>query len=302
MNTLLMSVDFEDWHQIVHRRLGLADWHRPGPALQRQSRETLDMLDRMGVRATFFILGMTADAYPREVEEIAARGHEIASHGYAHYRVFDQSPDEFHADIAKSVEVIEGITGVRPVGYRAPAFSINRRTVWAYEVLADLGFLWDSSQNDSPRIPNRIQGIPDTPYAFTEPSGAEMWEFPLAIAQVRGRAVPVAGGSYWRVLPRRTVASALRGRAPGASGALYTHPYELGSRALRADLPPGASARLRLNGLARSLKANPGRRRVAKCLRYLARDFRLTTYGEAFDEYQRHGQRPRSLSREGSIV
>ena len=77
MNTLLMSVDFEDWHQIVHRRLGLADWHRPGPALRRQSRETLDMLDRLGVRATFFILGMTADAYPREVEEIAARGHEI---------------------------------------------------------------------------------------------------------------------------------------------------------------------------------------------------------------------------------
>ena len=297
-----MSVDFEDWHQIVHRRLGLPNWQLPGPALERQSRETLDLLDRLDVRATFFILGMTADAYPRLVEEIAECGHEVASHGYAHYRVFDQTPDEFHADIRKSVEVIEGITGQRPVGYRAPAFSINRRSVWAYGVLAELGFLWDSSQNDSPRIPNRIRGIPPTPYAFTEPGGAEMWEFPLAIGEVRGRALPVAGGSYWRVLPRRTVASALGTSAPGASGALYVHPYELGSRHLRAELPPGASVRLRLSGLARSLKANPGRRRVAKCLRYLARDFRLVTYGEAFDEHRRQGQRPRSLSREGVVV
>lgn len=297
-----MSVDFEDWHQIVHRRLGLADWHRPGPALERQSRETLDLLERIGVRATFFILGMTADAYPRLVEEIAARGHEIGSHGYAHHRVFDQTPDEFHEDIRRSVEVIEGITGQRPVGYRAPAFSINRRTVWAYGALADLGFLWDSSQNDSPRIPNRIRNIPSTPYAFTEPGGAEMWEFPLAIAEVRGRALPVAGGSYWRVLPRRTVASALGKRSPGASGALYVHPYELGSRHLHPELPPGASVRLRVGALARSLKANPGRRRVAKCLRYLARDFRLVPYGEAFDEHRRDGQRPRSLSREGVVV
>jgi peptidoglycan/xylan/chitin deacetylase (PgdA/CDA1 family) len=97
---LLLSFDFEDWHQLVHRRLGLADWDRRGPALERQTNAIVKLLDELGVRATFFLLGMTAERYPDLVRELGARGHDIASHGYEHTRVFEQTPDEFRRDLS----------------------------------------------------------------------------------------------------------------------------------------------------------------------------------------------------------
>src|SRR5881392_1222305 len=143
---LLLSIDLEDWHQLVHRRLGRADWDRPHPAFPPQVRAVLDLLDELGARATFFLLGMTVANYRGLVRELVERGHEPASHGYAHVRVHEQTRDEFRADVERSVEVIEAATKRRPIAYRAPAFSINRRTPWPYEVLADLGFRCDSSQ------------------------------------------------------------------------------------------------------------------------------------------------------------
>jgi polysaccharide deacetylase family protein (PEP-CTERM system associated) len=299
---LLLSFDFEDWHQLVHRRLGLADWDSRGPALERQTDAILSLLDELGVRATFFLLGMTAERYPDLVRELGARGHDLACHGYEHARVFEQSPDTFRRDLERSVELIESLTGRRPTGYRAPAFSINRETVWAYETLCDLGFQYDSSQYDSPRIPNRIRPVPPQPYRLTLPSGREIWELPLTVWRVRGRAIPIGGGAYWRGLPASLLRRGLR-QAAAPYAVLYFHPYELDPAPLRAALPEAPTARQRVAAVGRGLQRNPGRRRIPKRIRAIAREFPLVSYEETYGEIvERNGARPRSLSREGDLV
>src|SRR6266545_4101364 len=159
---LLLSIDFEDWHQLVHRRLGLPDWDRPYDALEHETAALLDLLD----------------------------------------------------------ELVEDVSGRRPVSYRAPAFSINRRTPWAYEVLVEAGFRYDSSQYDSPRVPDRLGGIPDGPYRLTLGS-SDLWELPVST----WGPLPIGGGSYWRVLPPRLIEAGLRDFS-----VLYFHPYEFDPR------------------------------------------------------------------------
>ncbi|MDE3069752.1 MAG: polysaccharide deacetylase family protein, partial [Acidobacteriota bacterium] len=201
--TLILSIDFEDWNQLVGRRVGARDWDRRGPALERQSAALLGELEAIGARATFFLLGLTARRYPDLVGEIAARGHELATHGFAHRRVHEQSAEELRRDLAESIELIAAQTGRRVRGYRAPAFSITRATPWAHEVLAELGIEYDSSQYETPRIPDRIRPVPPAPFQIELASGRTLWELPVAVWRARGRALPIGGGAYWRVLPRR---------------------------------------------------------------------------------------------------
>jgi polysaccharide deacetylase family protein (PEP-CTERM system associated) len=304
MGKLLLSFDFEDWHQLVHRRLGLPGWDARGPALERQTAAILALLDELGVRATFFLLGMTAERYPDLVRKLAARGHDLACHGYEHGRVFEQTPDEFRRDVERSTELIESLAGRRPQGYRAPAFSINRDTTWAYEVLCDLGFRYDSSQYDSPRVPNRIQPVPAGPYRLTLPSGREIWELPPTVWRIGGLTIPVGGGAYWRVLPAALLRRALRKvSAADPYAVLYFHPYECDPVPLRAALPEAPTVRQRLAAAAKGLQRNPGRGRVPERIRSIAREFPLVSYEEAYGEIvERNRARPRSLSREGVLV
>jgi polysaccharide deacetylase family protein (PEP-CTERM system associated) len=289
---LLLSIDFEDWHQLVHRRLGRADWDRRGPALERQTEAVLALLDELDVRATFFVLGMTAARYPDLVREAAARGHELACHGYAHERAYDQTREAFRADLERGLEALDAAADVRAAGYRAPAFSITRDTPWAYDVLAELGFEYDSSQYDSPRIPRRIESVPRTPYRLRLESGAELWELPVAAG-----ALPVGGGAYWRALPARVIARALRGLiAEGGAPALYFHPYEFDPEPLRADVH-GVAATLR------GLRRNVARGTVAARLRKIAGQFPLVSYGTAVkDLSERPGARSKTLSGAGVLV
>jgi peptidoglycan-N-acetylglucosamine deacetylase len=301
---LLLSIDFEDWYQLVHRRLGLHDWDRRSAAFERQARVTLDLLDELRARATFFVLGITAERYPDLVAEVAAHGHEVASHGHAHARVYDQRPEEFRRDLQHSVETLTGLTGRRPVAYRAPAFSINRRTPWAYEALVDAGFRYDSSQYDSPRVPERFGGVPDAPYRLRLTSGRELWELPVPVWRVGGRPVPVGGGSYWRVLPLPVLERGLRGlRSGNAYPVVYFHPYEWDPEPLRAALPDSATPRQRLTAATRGLWRNAGRPLVVRRLRQVARRYRLLSYEQAYgDIARRYGESSRSLSQEGVLV
>lgn len=220
---------------------------------------------------------MSAANHRELVAEIVRRGHEPACHGYAHARVYEQTPGEFRADLDRAVETIADATGERPVAYRAPAFSINRRTPWAYDVLAEAGFHYDSSQYDSPRVPERLGEIPAEPYRL-----GDLWELPVT-----------GGGSYWRVLPPRN----LRDFA-----VLYFHPYEFGP-ALRAELPPDASAKQRLAAAKIVLWRNAGRSLVEKRLRQVARTHRLVSYHQAYGDIDRlYGARSRALSPEGVLV
>jgi len=297
---LLLSIDFEDWHQLVHRRLGLPDWDRPHAALERQTALVLDLLDELEARATFFLLGMTVANHPDLVAEIVRRGHEPACHGHAHLRVHEQTRDEFRADLERSLRVIADATGRRPVAYRAPAFSINRETPWAYEILADAGLKYESSQYDSPRVPRRIGGIPNAPYRLELSGGRELWELPVA---VRG-AIPIGGGAYWRVLPPRILDRALAAvRQQNAYPVLYFHPYEFDEEPLEAALPPSPTPRQRLVATTRSLWRNTGRQLVARRLREVGRRYRLLSYEQAYDDIHRlYGARTRTLSEEGVLV
>ena len=296
---LLLSFDVEDWHQLVHRRYGREDWDRRHPAFERQVATILALLDELGARATFFLLGMTATRYPDAVRGIADRGHEIACHGYEHARVYKQTPDEFRADVERARAAIGEATGRRPIAYRAPAFSINRHTLWAYDVLAELGFRWDSSQYDSPRIPDRITPVPVEPFRLELANGRELWELPIPV----WRRIPIGGGSYWRVLPAPLLKrglGALHRRT--AYPVLYFHPYEFDPEPLRATLASPTPTR-RLAAAGRSLWRNTGRPLVARRLREIARHYRLLSYDQAYDDIaRRYGARARALSAEGVLV
>ena len=293
---LVLTFDLEDWHQIVHRSLGVADWDRPREAFERQVGTVLALLDELEVRATFFVLGMCARNYPDAVREIAARGHELASHGFEHVPVHRQTRDEFRKDVEASIELVESLAGRRPLGYRAPAFSITRSSGWAFELLADLGFAYDSSQYDTPRLPDRLIGIPDEPYRLEVQPGKELLEFPIAMGRWRGRRIPIGGGSYWRVLPRRALFDALRGAAsPNAAPVLYFHPYELDPEPLRTVSGP------RFRAATQVLYWNVRRGRIPVLLRAAAREFELLSH-ERYLETAGSGARSKALSSEGVVV
>jgi polysaccharide deacetylase family protein (PEP-CTERM system associated) len=279
--TLLLSVDFEDWHQLVRRRVGAAGWAQPGPALPAQTHALLDLLDELGARATFFVLGMAARAHPELLHSVVERGHEIGSHGDAHLPVNQQSPAEFAADLRAARETIEQITGRVPHGYRAPAFSIKREAGWAYTVLAEEGFDYDASQHDSPRIRGRMQVGDGGPHPLELGGGRVLWEFPVAVWRGRRGRLPVGGASYWGVMPR---AVTLHGLAQaGRFAGLYLHPHEFDPHPLRAHLEHLAPTQ-RAHAALRAAQRNAARRRAPATLRAIAGRFALIPYGEAYAE------------------
>jgi polysaccharide deacetylase family protein (PEP-CTERM system associated) len=288
---LLLSVDFEDWHQLVRRRVGAPNWCEPGPALTRQTRALLDLLDELGVKATFFVLGMAARSHPELVESVVERGHEIGCHGDAHVPVHTQTPEEFAADLEAARATIEQLTGIQPLGYRAPAFSITRASAWAHAVLAEHGFAYDASQHNTPRIRDRARSASDGPHPVSE----ALFEFPVAVWHSSAGIVPVGGASYWAVLPTRLVIRGLQ--QAGAHAGLYLHPHEVDPEPLRAQVG-SASAGQRLHARVRAAQRNAARRRAPAVLRTIAERFKLIPYGEAYAQLARGaGARPQPVPR-----
>lgn len=276
---LLLSIDFEDWHQLVRRRLGADNWREPGPALKRQTDALLSLLSELDLKATFFILGMTARAHPQLVKAVVEHGHEIGCHGDAHRPVHTQTPVDFAEDLRSAREAIERLTGRTPVGYRAPAFSITRKAAWAYDVLAEQGFEYDASQHDTPRVRDRAIPASSSPHPLKRPGNGTLWEFPVAVWQARFGRLPVGGASYWAAMPTELVLHGLRraGSYPG----LYLHPHELDPQPLRVDLPAGSTLSQRAHAELRAAQRNSARRRAGPVLRAIADHFQLIPYGEA---------------------
>ena len=142
-----MSVDIEDWFQVgaFETVIGRADWDKLEQRVERNTHAVLALFDEAGIKATFFILGWVAERYPALMQQIVAAGHEIANHGYDHARVFNLSPDQFRADLDRSHKLLEDSSGQKVTGYRAPSFSIDQRTPWAHEILAEKGYAYSSS-------------------------------------------------------------------------------------------------------------------------------------------------------------
>jgi polysaccharide deacetylase family protein (PEP-CTERM system associated) len=276
---VLLTVDFEDWYQLAGRAIGQVGWDAPHEEFVKQVGDTLALLRDVNVRATFFVLGITAKNHPHEVERVAAEGHEIACHGFRHVRAWQQTPDEFRRDIERGLNVLESIGMPAPFGYRAPAFSLTKRTGWAHSILAELGFRYDSSHYDTPLVPDRIT-------ADVSASGIRgLLEFPIAVTRVGGRVVPIGGGSYWRVLPKSVIRRGIEHIAADlGSPVLYFHPYELGRAPLRIELGPGATPGQWSRAAWKRIRYNTGRARVGRLLMETAERVRFVPCCDALAE------------------
>ena len=236
MTVHALTFDLEDWHQLFHRRL-TGEVIQPTPAVVSATHRLLDMLDEAGIRATFFVVGNVADTFPELVREVVRRGHEIGSHTYSHELIFRMKPAAFKADVERSLTKLQDLAGQPILGFRAPEFSVGHLRHWCFEILAELGFRYDSSVFPLPRV---RYGIPDAsryPFEITTPGGA-IYEYPLATWDAGRLRLPIAGGSYFRLLPGRLLQRALNAiDESGRTAVLYFHPYEFHTGWLSPSLP-----------------------------------------------------------------
>ena len=196
-----MSVDVEDYFQVwaFSRVIDRKSWDGFAPRVEKATRRALDLFEAHGARATFYILGWVAQRMPGLVREISRRGHEVASHGFDHAKVFDQSEQEFRDDAARTKALLEDITGAEVIGYRAPGFSIDARAPWAYDTLAAVGYRYSSSAHP---IAHDHYGDPHGKREPYRPLGeSDFWEAPVATANLFGRRVSCAGGGWFRAAP-----------------------------------------------------------------------------------------------------
>jgi polysaccharide deacetylase family protein (PEP-CTERM system associated) len=224
-----LSVDVEDWFQVgaFETVIERDDWSGLADRVDRNVREILDLFDEAQATATFFTLGWVAKRHGALMREIATRGHEVASHGWDHRRVFKMDRPEFAEDIRKARETIEDAAGVRVTGYRAPSFSIDQRTPWAFLELAEQGYAYSSSVAP---VGHDHYGWPEAPrFAFRPIPWASLVEIPVTTAMFAGKRLAAGGGGFFRVLPYAFSRWAIRqvNRRDGRPAVFYFHPWEI---------------------------------------------------------------------------
>ncbi|MGH9775351.1 MAG: polysaccharide deacetylase family protein [Candidatus Acidiferrales bacterium] len=277
----ILSFDLEDWYQLVHRQM-TGNLQSPRRSIFRQTDVLLELLSIRRVRATFFVVGMLGRHFPELIRSISAQGHEIASHGDAHRRVHELSLREFKQDVCRSKETLEDIVGKPVLGFRAPEFSINSGNLWALNVLAESGYLYDSSIFP---IHHRRYGIPGfavCPRCYELSSGSRIIELPLAAVSFAGLRIPVAGGGYFRALPLWALRRALcRFENLNVPMTTYFHPYEFDP--VRLDLfrvVPANGWKQRISGWRVNWRNNLGRAGVRKKISALLENHHFTTCQE----------------------
>ncbi|HET9888050.1 MAG TPA: XrtA system polysaccharide deacetylase [bacterium] len=240
----VLSVDVEDWFQVSNFEgvVPRDSWDSQPSRVERNTRRLLDLFDGAGARGTFFVLGWIAERYPALVREIRNRGHDLASHGYGHELVYRLNPQSFATDLLRASSAIESAGGAAPKGYRAPSFSIDRRSFWAFDVLAQQGYAYDSSVFPVRHPRYGVPQFPRTPIRVRTSAGHLLAEFPLTTARLFGRNVGAAGGGYLRILPLAVLERAFAAmNETGEPACLYVHPWEIDPE----------QPRLRVKGLGR---------------------------------------------------
>ena len=273
-----LTVDVEDWYQVsafddVFTR---ASWAGLEDRVARSTTALLELFARHDVQATFFTLGCVAERHPGLVRAIVDAGHEIASHGHAHHRVTALTPEAFRADLRRASAAIEAACGVRVVGFRAPSFSIDANSLWAYDVLREEGYRFSSSVFPVRHDHYGLPAFPRHPVRLSDESGRALWEVPMTTWRVLGRNLPVAGGGWLRALPPFVTRRALRAaERDGVPGVVYVHPWEVDPDQPRV---PGGSRRKRFRHY---LNLHRTETRLADLLRR----FRFTTVSRALEAY-----------------
>jgi polysaccharide deacetylase family protein (PEP-CTERM system associated) len=224
------TVDVEDYYQVsaFKRHVSRDQWDQYESRIEANTRRMLSLLSRHGVKGTFFVLGWVGSRYPQLVREIHQAGHEIASHGYWHRLIYNQTPKEFRADIRLSRKVLEDIIGVQVYIYRAPSFSVTERSRWALEILVEEGFSVDSSVFPIYHDRYGIPGEKPFLHQIATPVGS-LWEFPPSVVRFAGQNLPVCGGGYFRLFPLFWTIRCLKiiGHSTGQPFIFYVHPWEI---------------------------------------------------------------------------
>ncbi|MET4132090.1 polysaccharide deacetylase family protein (PEP-CTERM system associated) [Porphyrobacter sp. MBR-155] len=261
-----LSVDVEDWFQVgaFENVIARGEWESIRTRVEDNVYRVIDLLAEADVRATFFTLGWVAQRHPNMIRRIADAGHELASHGYDHARVFTLDRPAFAEDIRKAREIIEDCAGVAVTGYRAPSFSIDHRTPWAFAELAAQGYAYSSSVAP---VAHDHYGWPEAPrFAFRPLSWSSLVELPVTTALLGGRRVAAGGGGFFRVLPYAFSRWAIRqaNREEGRPAVFYFHPWEVDPDQPRMPHAPMRSRLRHYTGLSR----------MAGKLRELVNEFR----------------------------
>ena len=267
-----LTVDVEDYFQVsaLAPHIARADWERIPCRVERNVDTILSLFAESGARATFFALGWIAERYPGLVKRIVAEGHELASHGYGHLRIHEQTPAEFTQDIGRAKALLEDLSGTQVKGYRAPSFSIGRRTLWAFERIAQAGYRYSSSVYP---VRHDLYGMPDAPRFAYRPR-ADLLEIPVTTAAVLNRNLPAGGGGYFRLLPYVVSRALIRrvNEVDRRSAIFYFHPWEIDAAQPRV---PGTGVKTRFRHYVNL-------RRTELRLRRLLRDFRWRRMDEVF--------------------
>jgi polysaccharide deacetylase family protein (PEP-CTERM system associated) len=197
-----LTIDVEDFFQVTafERQIKRSEWSDFRPRVIDNTQRLLALLEEHQVRATFYVLGWIADKFPRLVREISDQGHEIGSHSYWHRLIYSLSPQEFREDLRRSRDVLQDATGQRVISFRAPSFSITRKSLWAFDILGEEGFESDSSVFPTRHDRYGIQGAPLQIHPI-EAQTARIWEFPMTVVERAGMNIPVSGGGYFRLYP-----------------------------------------------------------------------------------------------------
>lgn len=225
-----ISIDVEDWYQVsdFESVVCFSEWERYESRVMQNTRKILDLFARYNIRGTFFILAWNAERFPQLVKEINAAGHEVATHGYAHRLVYTQTPEEFREDLRRSLDILQNITGKSVIGYRAPSFSITKESIWALDILLELGLHYDSSIFP---LRDKLYGIADShrfPYVVRQDGARDLVEFPMSTVRMRQTNLPLAGGAYFRLLPYSFFRWGMRKlNREGRPAVLYLHPWEI---------------------------------------------------------------------------
>jgi polysaccharide deacetylase family protein (PEP-CTERM system associated) len=266
--TNAFTVDLEEWFQgLTSTNSQVERWDDFESRVEYATSLLLDILRQYQVRATFFTLGHVADRHPALMEAICAGGHELGIHGYYHRFVNRLTPAEFDSEVGRSLEAVMRVNGTMVQGHRAPYFSINASTPWAFEILARYGLRYDSSVFPTRNMLYGFPGAPRLPYRVTD---SALWELPASTVRWGGRVWPVAGGFYVRALPYTVIRWALRRlQKAGEPAILYIHPWEL-------DL----GQKYRKVTARERITHYHGRRGLANKLHRLFSDFRFGTMAE----------------------
>jgi polysaccharide deacetylase family protein (PEP-CTERM system associated) len=269
----VLTVDVEDWFQVsaLAPHIDRGTWDARDCRVERNVARLLEMFERHGARGTFFTLGWIAERHPQVVRDIVAAGHELASHGHGHERVFELSPEAFRQDLLRAKGVLEDLGGRAVVGYRAPSFSIDHRNPWAHDLLEATGHRYSSSVYP---VRHDHYGMPDAPRTpFRVRPG--LLEIPVTTTRLWGRNLPAGGGGYFRLAPYRLSRWAVRrvNRVDAMPSIFYMHPWEIDPAQPRVDG----------TGLKTRFRHYVNLSRTADRLERLLGDFRWGRMDEVFD-------------------